>query len=349
MRIVNILHGGSAWGGALGLLACFAAGCGNISGGAGTDHQPIAPETAASTESAAAQATRPALEAYTFHQIHMGMPVEISLWAASPEQAQAAAKAAFARVARVDQLMNDYVPDSEISRLSEQAGRGPVEVSEEMITVLLAARRMHELTGGAFDPTAAPVVRLWREATRTGQLPQREALRRAQQAIGMEKVKIDPVTRTVELTVEGMRLDFGGIAKGYACDLATEALREHGVTISYVQAGGDMVIGEAPPGTDGWNIDVPGREPLTLANTAASISGDTERYVIIDDVRYSHVVDPRTGMGITTRRMAVVIGPRGIETDPLATAGCVMGAARFLEMIGRLEGFTAYVFAAPEE
>ena len=110
-----------------------------------------------------------------------------------------------------------------------------------------------------------------------------------------------------------------------------------------------MVLGDAPPGKTGWEIDVPGRAPETLANTAASISGDTARFAMIDGVRYSHVVDPRTGMGVTGRQMAVVLGPRGLDTDPLSTAGCVMEPAEFTELIDSLAGFMARVFTAPED
>ena len=279
----------------------------------------------------------------------MAMPVEITVWAPSPDQAEAAAKDAFARVALVDRLMNDYVPDSEISRLSDAAGEEPVKVSPEMLTVLQRAKAMYKLTGGAFDPTAAPVIAFWREASRTGALPDPESLAASRRLVGMDKVEIDPEAGTASLAEPGMRLDFGGIAKGYACDLATEELQRHGLTITYVQAGGDMVLGDAPPGSEGWEIDVPGQEAMTLSNTAASISGDTARFVIIDGIRYSHVVDPRTGMGITSRQMAVVTGPSGIETDPLSTAGCVMEPEAFRELIEKLEGFEARVFTAPEE
>ena len=339
------------------LLAGLLGGCGGAANpdqtqaiaGASAPSMQTPPSGVAAGDTATNVSSQPSLQPHTFRQIHMAMPVEITVWAASPEQAQTAAKAAFAKVAVVDRLMNDYVPDSEISLLSDSAGQGPVQVSDEMLTVLQHAQRMHELTGGAFDPTAAPVIRLWREATKTGTLPDPAALAEAQRLVGMDKVKIDEAARTVELTVPGMRLDFGGIAKGYACDLATDELRRHGLAVTYVQAGGDMVLGDAPPGTDGWEIDVPGREPMVLKNTAASISGDTARFVIIDGVRYSHVVDPRTGMGLSHRRMAVVLGPRGIDTDPLSTAGCVMEPDKFRELIATLPGLTAEVFTAPEE
>lgn len=326
---------------------CIFTGCGGVMQGKASAPEP--PASTRSTRRTGANNMHQALQPYTFRQMHMAMPVEITLWAPSGEMAESAAKAAFAKVARVDRLMNDYLPESEISRLSDHAGKGPMRVSDEMLEVLVHAQRMHELTGGAFDPTAAPVILLWREAIKTKKLPDVAALTTARRLVGMDKVKIDLEARTAELLEAGMRLDFGGIAKGHACDLATDELLRHGVTISSVQAGGDMVLGDSPPGERGWEIDIPGREPMVLANTAASISGDTSRFVIIDGARYSHVVDPRTGMGVTSRRMAVVLGPRGIDTDPLSTAGCIMPRGEFEALIAKMGGFRALVFTAPDD
>lgn len=311
--------------------------------------QEASPPAPAASTSAAGPAARSVMQEHTFRQLHMAMPVEITVWSSSTEQAQSAAKAAFTKVALVDRLMNDYVADSEISRVSDRAGQGPTQVSPELLTVLINAKRMHELTSGAFDPTAAPVVRLWREARRTGRLPDAAALAEARTLVGMDKVRIDPEARTVELDKPGMRLDVGGIAKGYACDLATAELRRHGLGVTYVQAGGDIVLGDAPPGAAGWEIDVPGREPMVLANTAVSISGDTARFVIIDGVRYSHVVDPRTGKAVMSRQMAIVTGPRGLDTDPLSTAGCIMELAAFARLIDALPVIQASVFRAPRD
>ena len=341
-------------------IVALGAAAGLAAGGCDADRDQVPTEaspsavtgstkTVAGPDQASPATTQAALQPHTFRQIHMAMPVEITVWATSAQQAETAAKAAFAKIALVDRLMNDYVPESEISRLGDAAGQGPVKVSSEMLEVLQHARRAWELTGGAFDPTAAPVVVLWREATKTGKLPDPARLAAARELVGMDKVKIDASAGTAELTKPGMRLDFGGIAKGYACDLATAELRNHGLDVTYVQAGGDMVIGAAPPGSEGWEIDVPGQEPMFLKNTAASISGDTARFAMIDGVRYSHVVDPRTGMGVTSRQMAVVLGPSGLETDPLSTAGCVMEPGAFKELIEKLDGFEAQVFRAPEE
>ena len=279
----------------------------------------------------------------------MAMPVEVTLWADTPQRAEAGARAAFAAFARVDDLMNDYVKGSEISRVSAAAGGGPVRVGDELLAVLAEARRINQRTGGAFDVTAGPVVALWREAAKTGRMPDAQKLAAARKLVGTDKLRLDDSAKTVELTTRGMKLDFGGIAKGYACDLATAALRDAGLTITYVQAGGDMRLGDAPPGTDGWLIDVPGRDPMTLKNTAVSISGDTARFAMIDGTRYSHVVDPRTGLGVTSRQMAVVIAPRGLDSDPLATAGCVMPPGEFRTLLDQLDGISGLVFAAPAD
>ena len=318
--------------------------------GEGCGNAPAMKASGDGARGSTAPVTRAALEAFTFRQFHMAMPVEVTVFADSRERAEAAGRAAFAAVARVDELMNDYRPTSEISRVSAAAGSGPVTVSAELMTVLLAAKDVWDRTGGAFDPTAGPVVALWREAAKTGTMPAAGAIEASLRLVGMEKVRLDPGARTVELTLPGMRLDVGGIAKGYACDLASAAIREQGVAISLVSAGGDMVLGDPPPGTDGWPIDVPGEDsPRTLANVALSISGDTARFTVIDGVRYSHIVDPRTGIGVTTRQMALVIAPSGLVSDPLATAGCIMERDDFLLLVERTPSVRAEVFRAPAQ
>ena len=279
----------------------------------------------------------------------MAMPVEVTVWAITPERAEAGARAAFAAFARVDALMNDYVADSEISRASAAAGGGPTRVSEETLMVLRQATRISALAGGAFDITAGPVVALWRTAAKTGEMPDAAKLAAARKLVGSDKLRLNESNQSVELMTPGMKLDFGGIAKGYACDLATAALNANGLTITYVQAGGDMKLGDAPPGTDGWLIDVPGRKTMTLQNTAVSISGDTARFALVGGVRYSHVVDPRTGVGVTSRQTAVVLAPRGLDSDPLATAGCVLPPEQFRALVAELDGVSGLVFAAPPD
>lgn len=264
-------------------------------------------------------------------QSHMGMPVTLTVWGDDADAARAACAAAFERVAELNMVLSDYEPHSELSALCRRAGEGPVKVSEELLTVLAAAKRIAELSDGLLDPTAAPVIRLWREARRQHRLPDEQALADALDLVGHEKLKLDPAARTAELTRPGMRLDLGAVAKGYIGDEALRVLREHGFGRSRFSAGGDVVVGEAPPDADGWRIEpeVAGVPSLSVSNAAVAVSGDTVQYVEIAGRRYSHVIDPRDGQAITSRQACVVRAPSGLVADPLATLGTLLPPEQF--------------------
>ncbi len=255
-----------------------------------------------------------------YAELHMGVAVRIVLYARDDAIARRAARAAYARMAELEDVMSDYRPASEVRRLTERAGAA-VRVSDDLFAVLARAVDLWRSSDGAFDVTVGPFVELWRAARRTGRLPPRAALDSAARRVGSDKVHLDSVSRTVRLDVPGMRIDLGGIAKGYILDRALDVLRAQGVTRALLEAGGDIVLGDAPPGRPGWRIAMPqGEGDTVLANRAVSTSGDTEQFVIIGGVRYSHVIDPRTGMGSTSRREAIVVAPDGVTADGLATA-----------------------------
>lgn len=256
----------------------------------------------------------------------MGGRVEITLYASSDAQADRAARAAYARFAELEEAASDYRPQSELMRLVAKAGKGRVQVGEDLFEMLRDARRMAVLTRGNFDPTISPLVRLWRTARETQKLPDAEALREAQARVGYRRMHLWASDRSVELEPDTL-LDLGGSAKGWACDEAVKALVKEGVSRVMVQAGGDIAVGEAPPGQKGWRISIRGREqepPEILRWQAMSTSGDISQFVEINGVRYSHIVDPRTGLGVTNRVQVTVIARRGATTDPLATALCVI-------------------------
>ena len=296
------------------------------------------------------------LQRFDYAQPRMGVAFHISLYSPDEAVANNAARAAYARVKQLNQLLSDYEPDSELMQLCRRSGPGkPVAVSPELFCVLRRAIALSQASDGAFDVTVGPLVLLWREARRTRKLPDPAELTAARESVGWKHVRLNAEQRTVELRKPGMRLDLGGIAKGYAADEALRVLQEHGVTQALIAAAGDIVAGDPPPGRDHWRIgiapvDSPDGEPsryLQLANAAVSTSGDAFQYVEIDGVRYSHIVDPRTGVGLTTRSSVTVVAEDGITADSLASAVSVLGPERGMDLIESREN-TAALFVVLE-
>ncbi len=274
---------------------------------------------------------------------HMGTLVRIQLYARDTAQADTAFRAAFARIAQLDTALSDYRDDSEINRLCRAAPNHPVPISADLYTVLETALQLAGETDGAFDPTLGPVTALWREARKQHRLPDHAALREALARTGYRHLHLDPAARTATLDISGMRLDLGGIAKGYAAD---EALAALALPRALVAVSGDLSIGEPPPGSKGWRIAIGATtEVRTLANTAVSTSGDAEQHLDIGAVRYSHIINPQTGEGLTNRLMVTVIAPRGIDADSWSTALSVLGLERSRPILASHPNITA-VFSA---
>ncbi|MCE9660372.1 MAG: FAD:protein FMN transferase [Burkholderiales bacterium] len=256
---------------------------------------------------------------FEFSRLAMGVEARIVLQAPSVETAAAAADEAFAEIERLEASFSDWRPDSELSQLSERAGSGPVPASADLFAILARAREISAATVGAFDVTVGPLVALWRTARRTRALPDPSELERARALVGWRLVELDAERRTVALAKPGMRLDLGGIGKGYACQRALEVLARLGCARALVQMGGDIVCGAAPRGSEGWEIEV-GGTIRRVHDRAVATSGDAEQHVDIDGVRYSHVVDPRTGLGLTTRVVVTITAEDGATADALAKA-----------------------------
>jgi len=306
-----------------------------------------------------------ALKRYEAAQPHMGTFVRIVLYAADDHQADEALNAAFARVTALNQMLSDYVEGSEVNRLSASAGgEAPVKVSDELWTVLTEAALVSDKSGGAFDITVGPVVQLWRRARRDQQMPDAERLRQAREAVGYEHIEFLWEQQAVRLTQPGMQLDLGGIAKGFVGDEVLITLKEHGVTRALVDAGGDIVVGEAPPDKPGWKIAVrpvaahptedPAAPPLPapkiwLVNAAIATSGDAFQHVVIDGQRYSHLVDPTTGLGTTESVGVSVIAPTGIVADAYASALSVLPPEKGLPLIESVEGAHALIVRRNED
>lgn len=275
----------------------------------------------------------------------MGVQARIVLYAPDEATAKRGAVAAFDRIAALDATMSDYRRDSELMRLADRSGAGPVPVSADLFHVLRRAERLARLSGGAFDITAGPLAQLWRAARDTGALPAPDALENARVRSGYALLRLDAEDSTATLASKDMRLDLGGVAKGFAADEALATLRAHGLPRAMIEFGGDIVTGDAPPqerdtadspGNDGagWRITEPlSRRTFHLANAAISTSGDTVQFVVIDGTRYSHVLDPRTGIPLTNRIAVTVIAPEGVLSDGLATMLSVLGPEEGMALV----------------
>jgi FAD:protein FMN transferase len=280
---------------------------------------------------------------HEYAQVHMGLEVRMKLSASSAAAAERAARAAFARIAHLDQMMSDYRPDSELRRL-EGNGTAWSVASRELFVVVQRAVEIARATGGAFDPTVAPLVSLWREARTTGRLPAPEAIDAARALVGWRYIELDASRRALRFTRAGMRLDLGGIAKGYILQDALGTLRAHGVASALIEAGGDIVAGDPPPGRLGWSIDARRasravqERARALANAALATSGPAEQFVEIDGIRYSHAVDPRTGRGLTNQLTAYVVAADAATADALSTALTIAGPGRAQGILQRFPG-----------
>ncbi len=271
---------------------------------------------------------------FSFERAEMGVPFQITLYAANEPEARAAAEAVFTRIGELNSVLSDYDPDSELSRLSRSSGSGmAVPVSGELWTVLEQAQTLAERSQGAFDVTIGPLVNVWRRARRKQELPSRKLLGEMRARVGFRHLLLNATARTAELNVPDMRLDVGGIAKGYAVDQGLALLQARGFQRALVAASGDIALGDPPPGQSGWKIELAGpeapgappRQVVYLKNRAISTSGDSFQFVEIDGVRYSHIVDPQTGLGLQDSSLVTVIARNGITADGLATAVSVLG------------------------
>jgi thiamine biosynthesis lipoprotein len=297
---------------------------------------------------------------HEFSRLMMGVQARIVLFHEDVSVGEEAANAAFDRIAGLDAILSDYRVDSEVNRLCEvfKDGSGEaIPVSDDLFEVLARSVEFSRARGGgAFDVTVGPAVALWREARRSRAIPSRAAIDRAMESVGWEKIELDEINHTVRLTAPGMRLDFGGIGKGYACDEALKVLRAFGCPRAMIEMGGDIALGDPPPGQDGWLIyqgysrlngrafdsegELDYRIPevmretmamthlhgvLRLSNCGVGTSGDRFQFVEIDDTRYSHVIDSRTGWAVSDSNAVTVIGVDATTADALATIAGVLG------------------------
>lgn len=300
----------------------------------------------------------PPLTRYEYQQAQMGLPFRIVLYASDQLSADRAAEAAFQRIKQLNDSMSDYEPESELSKLSRTSGSGnEVRVSPDLWRVLKRSQELAERSTGAFDVTVGPCVNLWRKARREEKMPDPARLLEARHAVGYQHVRLRPARQAVELLVPNMRLDLGGIAKGFAVDEALRALGRNGIEQALVAGGGDMAVSGPPPGKRAWHIAIapldttnaPPGPVVLLRHAAIATSGDVFQRLNIEGKRYSHIVDPRTGIGLTDHSLVSVIAKDCMTADSLTKVVSVLGPERGLKFIEATPGVASRVVRKPGE
>jgi thiamine biosynthesis lipoprotein len=278
------------------------------------------------------------LRRFEFSHPQMGTVFRLVMFANSETQAQKAANQVFAAVDSLNACMSDYLPDSELNRLCNTAGSGrSIRVSHDLWQILKLSEGFSRQSNGAFDVTIGPLTRLWRRARNLKELPDSSRVREARELVGYQNL-VFKNGKQVELKKAGMRLDLGGIAQGYAADRCLKIMRQNGIRKALADAGGDIALGDPPPHVSGWTIEIPdnsmaaGTNPsktskrtLCLANCGITTSGASFRYLEINGKRYSHIIDPHHGWGLTHHILVTVQASNATKADAWATAISVMG------------------------
>jgi len=294
-------------------------------------------------------------EVYKETRLLMDTIVNISIGGAGGESARSAAALAFEEIARVEALLSSYRPESEISRLNAAGTSGPVQVSEEAFALLMRGEEIRAASGGAFDVTVGPMVELW-AFDEGGRVPADEEIDTALASVGGSLLEFDGAARTVRFLAPGMKIDLGAIGKGYAVDRAAEVLKAAGINSAIIDAGGDIRLLGSRPGKDFWRIRV--KHPrkvsrplvdLDLAETAIVTSGDYERFFMVGETRYHHILDPRTGMPARLCQSVTVVAPDTAGADAYATAAFVLGPEEGLRYLRSLPGVEGIIVDAKGE
>ena len=291
------------------------------------------------------------LRRYAYARNAMGSEFNLVFYAPSDSLAKVASDSAFARIQLLNNLLSDYLDGSEVNRLSETAGTGQrFYASAILFDILEKSKHLSGKTNGAFDVTVGPIVQLWRRAIRRNYFPDKSQLKEARDAVGYRFVRLRAEDRSVVLKRKKMRIDFGAIGKGYAADDVLKVLKSFGIDRAFLDAGGDLTIGDAPPEKEGWRIEVSSgggdttaTHILTLKNCGVATSGSTYRHFDYKGVRYSHIVSPYTGVGLTTHTRTTVISPTGTDADALATAFSVLGIEKGKKVAKRLKGVEVWL------
>lgn len=301
------------------------------------------------------------IKADSGYQLVMGTFARVVAVAKNPATGKKCVEAGLAEIRKVDELMSDYKEDSEINRVNKNAAQRAVQVSESTYEVLKKSIEFSQLTDGAFDITVGPLVDIFHKTQKEHIAPTQEQIEKAKAKVGFEKLILDDKNRTIRFAVEGMRIDLGGIAKGYAVDKAIEAAGRCGAVGVMVDIGGDVrCFGVPPEGRDEWRIGL--QDPnsavegmsggglvltLEVTNAAVATSGDYQQFALIDGKRYSHIMNRKTGTSVEGLSSVTIIADNATDADALATSVSVMGPEKGLALIEKLPNVEAILMTSP--
>lgn len=284
---------------------------------------------------------------YVFEKPKMGSPFTISIYTNDSIKAEQVAAKAFALADSLNFILSDYIDSSEINRLSASSGKGVyMHVSEPLFNIIMQAQNAAVLTNGAYDITIGPVVKLWRKARKEKTFPDEDSLKLALQKTGYKYVHIDTIHQRIYLEKKGMLLDVGGLGKGFVAQAALDLIKKNGFNQGMVNAGGKIVTADAPQNQKGWIIGITQPEEkneilpqmLSLQNIAVSTSGDIYQYVELNGKKYSHIVNPKTGIGLTHQKNVTAIAKDGTTADWLSTACSVLSTKQSMRLVKKIKG-----------
>ena len=273
---------------------------------------------------------------FSFTREKMASPFTIILYDNDSARANFAVNDCFNLADSFINIFSDYIEKGELNQLSLSAGSGKfIQVSPALFEIIKESEKAYILTKGAFDITLAPVIRLWRKARKEKQFPEASAIAAKMKSVGFDKVKIDTITKSIKLTTKDMQLDLGGIAQGYIAQKVLERLFSKNIRKALINVSGDIATGDAPPQKKGWTIGINlpeseslQKKQLLLHNLSVSTSGDIYQFIEHEGKRYSHIIDPKTGYGITSQKNVTIIADNCTTADWLATACSIMSVKK---------------------
>ena len=280
------------------------------------------------------------LKRFQFSENKMGSRFSLIFYHTDSAEALSIAKECFALVDSLNNIFSDYSSESEVGKLALQKNQADIKVSNELFAMIYWSKDAWERSGKTFDITIGALTQLWRKAKAEKRFPSEAEIKTAKQLTGFKNLTLDQTKKTISFNKPGMRLDFGGIVPGFAAQKVIDLLKSKNINSALVDASGDIVISNAPPGKNGWTIGInlPESEnelwdkKLELKNCAVSTSGDIYRYIIHNGKKYSHIIDPKTGYGVTSQRNVTVIYKNGTTADWLATTCSILPINKALRL-----------------